>query len=66
MNKKISENIKKRIIELADQNQLSINKVCEMSNITTSTVNTFLNNGCEYCNMKTIIKLCEGFGITVS
>ena len=57
--------VKQRILQLIDDNKLSINKVCTRGNLTTSTLNTMLNNKSEYCSVRTLQKVCQGLGITL-
>ena len=57
--------VKQRILNLAKEKNMSINKICTNGGITTSTVNTMLNNCSEYCSVKTIIKICQGLGISL-
>lgn len=57
--------IKQRMLNLMHEKNMSINAVCVKGFLTTSTLNTFLNNKNEYCSMKTIIKVCQGLGISV-
>ena len=65
MNKDVSSYLKKRIIQLANEKNMSINKACEEGNLTTSTLNTFLNSKCAYCNVSTLVKFCEGLNISL-
>ena len=57
--------VKKRILDLLSQKNLSINKVCSLGNLTTSTLNTMLNKKSEYCSVRTLQKFCQGVGITL-
>lgn len=57
--------VKKRMLELLNQKNLSINKVCSLGYLTTSTLNTMLNNKSEYCSVRTLQKFCQGVGITL-
>lgn len=65
MKLKGNEAVKARIIKLIDESGLTINAVCTKGFLTTSTLNTFLNGKNEYCSIKTIIKVCQGLGITL-
>lgn len=57
--------VKKRILQLAKDKNMAINKVCSEGGITTSTVNTLLNGQSEYCSVRTIMKVCQGLGISL-
>ena len=60
-----SEAVKNRIIAILKEKGMSINKACSQGNLTTSTLNTMLNNKSEYCSIKTIIKFCQGVSISL-
>ena len=57
--------VKKRILDLLNKSKMSINKVCTKGNLTTSTLNTMLNNKSEYCSVRTLQKVCQGLDITL-
>ncbi len=57
--------VKERILQLLKERNLSINKVCVKGNLTTSTLNTMLNNKSEYCSVRTLQKVCQGLGISL-
>lgn len=57
--------VKNRILQLIKEKDMSINKVCMIGNLTTSTLNTMLNNKSEYCSVRTLQKVCQGLGITL-
>lgn len=59
------EAVKQRILSLLKEKNMSINKVCILGNLTTSTLNTMLNNKGEYCSVRTLQKVCQGLGITL-
>ncbi len=59
------EAVKLRILELLKQFNISINKVCVQGGLTTSTLNTMLNNQSEYCSVRTLQKFCQGLGISL-
>ena len=64
-NMKCSKTVKTKIFALMKEKGLSINKVATNGNLTTSTLNTFLNNRSEYCSVKTLQKICQGLSITL-
>lgn len=57
--------VKQRILKLLKERKLSINKVCMLGNLTTSTLNTMLNDKSEYCSVRTLQKVCQGLNITL-
>lgn len=59
------EAVKNRIINLLKEKNMSVNKVCTLGNMTTSTLNTMLNNKSEYCSVRTLQKFCQGLGISL-
>lgn len=59
------EAVKNRIIKLLRDNNMSINKVCSQGNLTTSTLNTMLNNKSEYCSVRTLQEFCQGLRISL-
>ena len=61
----IGEAVKYRILELCDQNQISINKLCIMSGVTQSTVNNIISGRNNSTTISTIKKICDGLEITI-
>ena len=57
--------VKQRILSLAKEKNISINKICTRGGLTTSTLNTMLNGASEYCSVRTIIKVCQGLDISL-
>ena len=57
--------IKKRILELAEENNCTVTNLCLNSNLTPSTLFDFLNGKSKYPGILTIKKLCVGAGITL-
>lgn len=57
--------VKQRIYAILKEKNISINKACAQGNLTTSTLNTMLNNQSEYCSVRTIQKFCQGVGISL-
>ena len=60
-----SDAVKLRILSLAKQKGISINKLCTAGGLTTSTLNSMLNDESDYCSVRTLIKICQGLGITL-
>ncbi len=57
--------VKQRILNLLKERNMSINKVCMLGNLTTSTLNTMLNDKSEYCSVRTLQKVCQGLNISL-
>lgn len=61
----ISEALRKRIYELADNKKTNITNWCLQSNITPSTIFDFLYGKSKSLTSTTLAKLCAGIGITL-
>ncbi len=61
----IGEAVKKRILQLCIENNISINKLCSLSGVTQSTVNNIVSGRNRSTTISTIKKLCDGLGITI-
>ncbi len=61
----IGEAVRKRIIELCQQQELTVNKLSNISGVTQSTVNNIVSGRNRSATISTIKKLCDGFGITI-
>ena len=61
----IGEAVKERIIELCRERDISINKLCNMSGVTQSTVNNIVSGRNNSATISTIKKLCDGLGISI-
>ncbi|MBQ1937908.1 MAG: helix-turn-helix transcriptional regulator [Bacteroidales bacterium] len=61
----IGEAVKYRILELCNQQNISINKLCIMSGVTQSTVNNIISGRNNSATISTIKKLCDGLGISI-
>ena len=61
----IGEAAKERVLELSRERNLSINKLCNISGITQSTVNNFISGRNPSITLSTLKKLCDGLDITV-
>ena len=61
----IGEAVKERILELCQENDISINKLSSMSGVTQSTVNNIVSGRNNSATISTIKKLCDGLGITI-
>ena len=65
MNMNISEAVAKRILELCDNNGITVNKLCTLSGVTQSTVNDIVNKRTKNIGIITIKKLCDGLSVTM-
>jgi len=61
----IGEAVRKRIIELCRMNDLSFNKLSNISGVTQSTVNNIVSGRNNSATISTIKKLCDGLEITI-
>lgn len=59
------EAVNGRIVELCQERDISINKLCNMSGVTQSTVNNIVRGRNNSATISTIKKLCDGLGITI-
>lgn len=62
----ISEAVANRILELCKENNLTVNKLSNISGVTQSTVNDIVNHKAKNIGIVTIKKLCDGLDITIS
>lgn len=61
----ISQATIKRILELCDERNITVNALSNMSGVTQSTVNDIVNGTTYNAGIATIKKLCDGLEITV-
>lgn len=61
---RIGEAVKLRIFELCDERHITVNKLCDMSGVTQSTVNNIINRNSN-AGVSTIKKLCDGLDISI-
>ena len=61
----IGEAVKKRILELCREQDITINKLCSISGVTQSTVNNIVSGRNNSATISTIKKLCDGLGISI-
>ena len=62
----INEAVRGRILELCAQRKISVNKLCNMSGVTQSTVNNIISGRNKSTTISSVKKLCDGLGITIS
>ena len=58
--------IRKRILELCKENNITINKLATISGVTQSTINNIISKRNNSTTVATIKKLCDGIEITIS
>ena len=61
----IAEAVVKRIYELVDERQLTINKISTISGVKQSTVSDIVNGVTSNVKIATIKKLCDGLDISI-
>lgn len=61
----IGDAVRKRILQLCSQRNLSVNKLCIISGVTQSTVNNIVSGRNNTATITTIKKLCDGLGISI-
>ena len=61
----LKEAITDRILSLCQQRGISVNKLCNMSGVTQSTVNNIINRKNNTTTVSTIKKLCDGLDISL-
>lgn len=57
--------VRERILQLCNERDLSINKLCSISGVTQSTVNNIVSGRNNSATISTIKKLCDGMEITL-
>ena len=57
--------VKKRILQLCSQRELSVNQLSIMSGITQSTLNNIVSGRNKSTTISTIKKVCDGLNITI-
>ena len=62
---RISEAVVKRLYQLCDERNLTVNKISNISGVTQSTVSEIVNGTTNNAGIATIKKLCDGFEISV-
>jgi len=61
----IGEAVRKRILQLCEERNLSINKLCLICGITQSTVNNIVSGRNNSATVATLKKICDGLGISI-
>ena len=60
---KIAEAIAKRILNLCDKNNISINKLAIMSGLTQSTIQSVISGKSKNPKMLTIVRICDSLNM---
>jgi len=61
----VGEAVRERILELCQNRNLSVNKLCSISGVTQSTVNNIVSGRNNSATVATVKKLCDGLDITI-
>ena len=61
----VGEAVRKRIVELCQERDISFNKLSSISGVTQSTVNNIISGRNNRATVATVKKLCDGLGISV-
>ncbi len=62
----LEEAIRKRIIDLAKKNNITINKVSTLAGLPHTTLLSFMNNKAHDPRISTLLHICEAFNITLT
>ncbi len=62
----IGEAAKLRILELCDQNNITVNKLATISGVTQSTLSNIISGRNNSATISTIKKLCDGLNISIN
>lgn len=62
---KLSKAVKQRIINLANEQNITLHKLSLNAGIAYSTLSSFLNGKCESPKLVTILHICEGLNISL-
>ncbi|MBR4018723.1 MAG: helix-turn-helix transcriptional regulator [Clostridia bacterium] len=57
--------VRQRIIELCQENRITVNKLATISGITQSTLNNIVSGRNNSATVATIKKICDGLNITI-
>ena len=62
----ISMAVAERILELCNENNITVNKLSTISGVIQSTINDIVNHRAKNIGIITIRKLCDGLDITIT
>lgn len=63
---KLNEAVAARILEYCNNRNITVNKLCTMSGVIQSTVNSIFSGRSQNPKLQTIAYLCEGLSISLS
>ena len=61
----IGEALRNRIVELVDEQDITLNKLATISGITQSTINNITSGRNNSATVSTVKKICDGLGIDI-
>ena len=61
----VGEAVKLRILELCEENNITVNRLATMSGITQSTLNNIVSGRNNSTTVATVKKICDGLSISV-
>ncbi len=61
----IGEAVRRRIVDLCTEKEITVNKLATISGITQSTLNNIVNGRNNSTTISTIKKLCDGLDMTI-
>lgn len=61
----VGEAVRLRILELCNENNITVNKLSTLSGVTQSTLNNIVSGRNNSATVSTVKKLCDGLEITV-
>ncbi len=59
------EALQRRILELCEERNISVHKMCRIAGITQSTINNLLSSRNNSITVATVVKICDGLEITI-
>ncbi len=62
----LSEAVRRRIINLADERNITLHRLSLESGISYSTLSSFINGESQSPKLVTLLHICEGFGIELN
>lgn len=62
----VKEAISKRLLQICKDRNITVNKLASISYLTQSTVSNIINCSSRNPKLLTIVRLCDGLGITLS
>ena len=62
----IGEAVRLRILQLCDEKEITVNRLCTISGVTQSTVNNIVSGRNNSTTISTIKKLCDGLNTEIT